>query len=68
VGVSLIPTEAWEYGAGDALKAVLSLFEKERDSYLNLKGIGACLPVRSGRVGILLSLQALNLKKGPVIR
>jgi dTDP-4-amino-4,6-dideoxygalactose transaminase len=67
VGVALIPTEAWEYGAGDALKAVLSLFEKERDSHLNLKGIGGCLPVRSGRVGILLSLQALNLKKGSAI-
>ena len=65
--ISLIPTEAWEYDVGDALKAVLSLFEKDRDSYLNLNGIGECLPVRSGRVGILLSLQALNLKKRSAI-
>jgi dTDP-4-amino-4,6-dideoxygalactose transaminase len=63
VSISLIPTEAWEYAVGDALTAVLSLFEKDRDGHLNLKGIGECLPVRSGRVGILLSLKALNLKK-----
>jgi dTDP-4-amino-4,6-dideoxygalactose transaminase len=67
VPISLIPTEAWEYDTGDALTAVLSLLEKDRDSHLNLKGIGECLPVRSGRAAILLSLQALNLKKGSAI-
>ena len=65
--ISLIPTEAWEYDVGDALTAVLSLFEKDRESHLNLKGIGECLPVRSGRAAILFSLQALNLKKGSAI-
>jgi dTDP-4-amino-4,6-dideoxygalactose transaminase len=67
VPISLIPTEAWEYDVGDALTAVLSLLEKDRESHLNLKGIGECLPVRSGRAAILLSLQALNLKKGSAI-
>ncbi|NPV84041.1 MAG: hypothetical protein HPY46_10730 [Candidatus Aminicenantes bacterium] len=61
--LSLIPTEAWEYSLKDIISVASSLFNKKyKDELLDLPGIGKCVPIRSGRVGILIALKALSLK------
>lgn len=63
--ISLLPTEAWEYSFLDIIRAITAAYRSTKDvQRLYIKDIGSCIPVRSGRVGIMLSLQTLKLKKG----
>jgi len=61
--INMIPTEAWEYSLIDAIMAALTSLKSPREIHrINLDGIGTCIPVRSGRIGILVALKSLNLK------
>ena len=61
--ISLLPVEAWEYSLIDAIKNISAISRKSKLNHLSLIGAGEYLPVRSGRVGLLIALQALNLKR-----
>lgn len=61
--LSLLPTEAWEYNLTDLISVLPALINKEdKNNFLDLPDVGKCLPIRSGRVGILIALNALSLK------
>lgn len=63
--LSLLPTEAWEYNLTDlisVLPALLNKHKEDKEHILDLPGVGKCFPIRSGRVGILIALNALSLK------
>lgn len=63
----LIPTEHWEYTLRDLLFSMAVSQRSGRSNGLkciDLPGIGGCLPIRSGRAGILLALKALALPPG----
>lgn len=66
--IGLIPTEYWEYSHIDVVRCLLSAFApRTQTASIALKGLGACIPAQSGRVGIVLALRALNLKPGALI-
>lgn len=66
--MSLIPTEAWQYSLIDVFQAIMASIKKnQKIQSLNIDEIGECIPIRSGRVGILIALKALNLDAGSKI-
>jgi perosamine synthetase len=60
---NLIPTEHWEYTIRDLLFSRASGRSNELDR-IDLPGIGGCVPLRSGRAGVVLALKALALPPG----
>jgi len=63
--IPLLPTEAWEYSVRDVIRASYAAFRSTKEIHpIEIAGIGPCLPVRSGRVGILLALKSLDLRQG----
>lgn len=65
--LSLIPTEHWDYSFTDTIRGLLTALSPRhpgRDSYIRILGLGACLPVRSGRAAIVVALRALALRPG----
>jgi len=62
---SLIPAEYWEYSITDFITGLFAsnLMNTYPES-LPIPGIGNCIPVRSGRVALMLALQALPLPPG----
>jgi dTDP-4-amino-4,6-dideoxygalactose transaminase len=63
--LGLIPTEHWEHTFNDLLRSmVTAVGTKEQNGMLNIPGLGDCIPVRSGRAGLVAAIKALNLVTG----
>jgi perosamine synthetase len=65
--LNLIPTEHWDYGPTDLVRGLLTALLprcKDTPSYIGIPGLGAVLPVRAARTGIVLALKALALRPG----
>jgi perosamine synthetase len=64
---NLLPTEYWDFSFRDMIRGVIVAQARElagRNPYIELPGVGRCLPVRSGRAAIVLALKALALPHG----
>jgi perosamine synthetase len=65
--MNLIPTENWEYSLMDLVRGLRTAWSRRspvRQSYIQMPGVGACLPIRSARAAIVLALRALALRPG----
>ncbi|MHC1725271.1 MAG: DegT/DnrJ/EryC1/StrS family aminotransferase [Syntrophobacteraceae bacterium] len=63
--LTLQPTENWEYGLSDVIKGLAAALGREKiNGSLPIPRIGDCIPVRSGRAGIVAALRALDLPAG----
>ena len=63
--IGLIPRDCWEHRIADFFRALLSTHAHRPNIegfYIN--GLGNCLPLRSGRAGLVLAIKALNLPTG----
>ena len=61
----LLPRDYWEYGVADALRATAAaLISRRPGGTLNLGELDECIPVNSGRAGLLICLKALDLGEG----
>jgi perosamine synthetase len=68
--LSLLPNEHWDYAPMDAirgLRAALSSRRADTRPDIDIPGLGPCLPVRSGRVALVLALKALAIPPGASI-
>lgn len=63
--IGLIPAENWEHRLIDFFRGLAAAIEhrKQRES-LYIPGLGNCIPVRSGRAGLVAAIGALNLPPG----
>jgi perosamine synthetase len=65
--LNLVPTEHWDYGAGDMMRGLLAAVSPRRtrtDPYIGIPEVGQCLPIRSARAAIVLALKALGSRPG----
>lgn len=62
---TLLPTELWEYRLRDIARGLwaATVYEKKKE-FVQVPGIGSCVPVRSGRAGLLTAIKALGLSPG----
>ncbi len=68
--LKLLPTEYWDYGFTDMIRGLIAAQSSGRscnDTCIEIPGVGRCLPIRSGRAGIVLALKALALPPGASI-
>ena len=60
--IGLTPRDHWEHSLGDLFYGLTeTLSPRKRNGKLNISGLGGCIPVRSGRAGLVTAIQALNL-------
>ena len=58
----LLPTENWDYNAGDLFRGLLvAMGSRQKSNLLHLPDLRNCIPTRSARVGIIAAIKALNL-------
>jgi perosamine synthetase len=63
--LGLIPRDYWEHKLIDLFYALTRAFgHKENVDRIYIDGLGSCLPVRSGRAGLVVAIKALNLQQG----
>lgn len=63
--IGMVPRDCWEYSWRDVIRGLVAAFYSRKDNeLLSIAGIGACIPVRSGRAAILAALNALSLPPG----
>ena len=63
--IGLTPRDCWEYKNGDLLCALGGLIRRHKNGgRLEIFGLGGSIPVRSGRVGLVMAIRALNLHRG----
>ena len=63
--IGLTPRDHWEHNLGDLIYGLAeTLAPRKRNGKLNISGLGGCIPVRSGRAGLVTAIQALNLPPG----
>ena len=63
--IGLIPRDAWEHNIGDLFDGLAGAFRPRKDiGTLYISGIGDCIPVLSGRTGLVSAIRALNLPAG----
>ena len=63
--IGLVPRDHWEHKITELLGGLVSALALRKDNErLYIDGLGNCLPVRSGRAGIVLAIKALNLSPG----
>jgi len=62
----LIPTELWEYSAGDVARGISRALGRSDsgEEIVSVPRVGDAVPVRSGRAGVVLALQTLDLRPG----
>jgi dTDP-4-amino-4,6-dideoxygalactose transaminase len=59
----LFPVENWDYNIRDIIFGIKTVFFlKNNIDTINIKEIGKCIPIRSGRAAIVVALKALNLQ------
>ncbi|MDF0643866.1 MAG: DegT/DnrJ/EryC1/StrS family aminotransferase [Nitrospira sp.] len=60
--IGLTPRDHWEYSLSDLFYGLAeTLAPRNRTGKLRISGLGGCIPVRSGRAGLVTAIQALNL-------
>jgi perosamine synthetase len=60
--LSLLPTELWDYGLGDALRGLASAAGNSKpDPTLSLGELGNAIPVRSARAALVAAIKVLGL-------
>jgi len=58
----LVPRDRWEHDLNDLCQGLYAAAgPREQNSVLQLAELGACVPVRSGRAGLVAAIRALNL-------
>ncbi len=63
--IDLLPRDHWEHNFTDFLESLaLALISRKGDNTLTIPELGKCIPVRSGRAGIVAAIQALDLPPG----
>lgn len=63
--IGLVPRDHWEHKISDLLCGLVSVLVPRKDNErLCIDGLGNCLPVRSGRAGLVLAIRSLNLPPG----
>jgi len=63
--LGLVPRDHWEHKFSDFLSSLASaLIPRKNVNTLHIPEIGHCIPVRSGRAGLVAAIQALNLPNG----
>lgn len=61
----LLPRDRWEYSLADAFRGLAAVIKgAPKDSVINLPQLSNCIPMRSGRAGILAALSSLQLAPG----
>ena len=59
--LKLIPTEHWEYGIADLFYGIKAINCPDDGYEISLPDLNPCLAINSGRAGLVLALNALNL-------
>lgn len=63
--IGLVPRDHWEHNLGDFFQGLsAALGPREQSKALHIAKLGSCIPVRSGRAGLVAAIRALNLPKG----
>jgi perosamine synthetase len=63
--IDLIPRDHWEHTISDLFRGLFSaLVRRKGIEKLYIDGLGNCLPLRSGRAGLVLAIRALSLPPG----
>jgi perosamine synthetase len=63
--MDLVPRDHWEHNLGDFFRGFsAALRPREQSKVLYIAKLGSCIPVRSGRAGLVAAIKALNLPKG----
>ena len=63
--LGLLPRDHWQHNLIDSFQAIATgLIPIKQDKTLTISGLGSCIPVGSGRSGLVAAIKALNLKPG----
>lgn len=63
--IGLVPRDHWEHKIAELFSGLISaLAPRNGSERFFIDGLGDCLPVRSGRAGLVLAIKALNLPPG----
>lgn len=63
--IGLVPREHWEHSCCDLFRGLAAaLGPKGRGKVLHFSELGSCIPVRSGRAGLVAAIKALDLPPG----
>jgi len=63
--IGLIPRDNWEHKFSDLFRGLAgALVPRKQGSPIYIAGLGDCVPVRSGRAGLVVAIKALNLPPG----
>ena len=64
--IGLVPRKHWEHSFRDFLRGLYAALgpRKEQDKLIPIAELGNCIPVRSGRAGLVAAIKALKLKSG----
>jgi perosamine synthetase len=61
----LLPRDGWEYSLGDLFRGLVAAVKgATKDAVVDLPGLPNCIPVRTGRAGVLAALSSLQLRPG----
>ena len=65
VNPSVVPRDGWEYSLSDLFHGVAAAIKGvAQDAVLDLPGLPNCIPVCSGRAGVLAAIGSLQLRPG----
>ena len=63
--LGLVPRDLWEHGLQDLSRSyIAAMCSRSSSETLELKELGNCIPVRSGRAALVAALRSLNLPPG----
>jgi len=63
--IGLVPRDYWEHNFSDLFRGLAAgLGPRKKSEMLYITGLGNCIPVRSGRAGLVAAIKALNLRPG----
>lgn len=63
--IGLVPRDHWEYNVIDLIYALVqALIPKRQNNRIEIARVGSCIPIRSGRAGLVLAIRSLELPLG----
>jgi dTDP-4-amino-4,6-dideoxygalactose transaminase len=63
--LNLVPRDHWEHKFSDLFRGLFAALRPRKQSgRIYIVGLGNCIPVRSGRAGLVAAIKALNLPPG----
>lgn len=61
----LLPRDGWDYSLGDLFRGLAAAMKgAAKDAVIDLPGLPNCIPVRTGRAGVLAAISSLQLRPG----